>query len=202
MNASLRGSGRPGPSWSFPSPSWRAAPRPRLPGRLRLDATLVASAASSCSRRGERPQRGERHDDRHRPPDDAHAVLRRSGTLPKGSSACGPPASSLTTCAAIGGLIGGWFALRLGPMFASSWPRERPPSSSTPTSSPAPASARSSPARPRRAAGLGRGVGAGTAPGRGALWAGSVLLHDVQSPPPERVPDEEADRAGGRMNSC
>lgn len=125
-----------------------------------------------------------------------------SGTLPAGRLTIGATRAFAYTCAVAGGLIGGWFALRLGPMFAlligvgafsvlfytDVFARV---------------------GVGEVMAGLGLGAlpvwGAawvqGQAPGPAALWAGVpaffmtfdlLLLNEF--------PDEEADRAGGRRN--
>jgi len=125
-----------------------------------------------------------------------------SGTLPAGRLSVRATRVFAYACAVIGGLIGGWFALRLGPMFALLMA----------------AGAASilfytdffaRVGVGEVMAGLGLGAlpvwGAawvqGQPPGTGALWAGVpaffmtfnlLLLNEF--------PDEDADRAGGRKN--
>jgi 1,4-dihydroxy-2-naphthoate octaprenyltransferase len=125
-----------------------------------------------------------------------------SGTLPAGRLSVRAARVFAYTCAAIGGLIGGWFALRLDPLFALLMA----------------AGAASvlfySDLFARTGVGeifAGLGLGAlpiwgaawvqGPRPGPAALWAGIpgffmtfnlLLLNEF--------PDEEADRAGGRRN--
>jgi 1,4-dihydroxy-2-naphthoate octaprenyltransferase len=125
-----------------------------------------------------------------------------SGTLPAGHLSVRATRVFAYACAVIGGLIGGWFALRLGPMFALLMA----------------AGAASvlfyTDVFARIGLGeimAGLGLGAlpvwgaawvqGQPPGTGALWAGVpaffmtfnlLLLNEF--------PDEEADRAGGRKN--
>jgi 1,4-dihydroxy-2-naphthoate octaprenyltransferase len=125
-----------------------------------------------------------------------------SGTLPAGRLSVRTTRVFAYACAVIGGLIGGWFALRLGPMFALLMA----------------AGAASilfytdffaRVGVGEVMAGLGLGAlpvwGAawvqGQPPGPGALWAGVpaffmtfnlLLLNEF--------PDEDADRAGGRKN--
>lgn len=125
-----------------------------------------------------------------------------SGTLPAGRLSVGATRVFAYTCAVIGGLIGGWFALRLDPLFALLMA----------------AGAASvlfySDLFARTGVGelfAGLGLGAlpvwgsawvqGPMPGRAALWAGVpaffmtfnlLLLNEF--------PDEEADRSGGRKN--
>jgi 1,4-dihydroxy-2-naphthoate octaprenyltransferase len=125
-----------------------------------------------------------------------------SGTLPAGLLSVRATRVFAYACAAVGGLIGGWFALRLGPMFALLMAVG--------------AAAVLFYSELFARAGLGEvfaglGLGAlpvwgaawvqGPAPGRAALWAGVpaffmtfnlLLLNEF--------PDEEADRAGGRRN--
>ncbi len=125
-----------------------------------------------------------------------------SGTLPAGRLSVRTTRVFAYTCAAIGGLIGGWFAMRLDPLFALLMA----------------AGAASvlfySDLFARMGVGevvAGLGLGAlpiwgaawvqGPPPGPAALWAGVpgffmtfnlLLLNEF--------PDEEADRAGGRKN--
>jgi 1,4-dihydroxy-2-naphthoate octaprenyltransferase len=125
-----------------------------------------------------------------------------SGTLPSGQLSVRATRVFAYACAVIGGLIGGWFALQLGPMFALLMA----------------AGAASvlfyTDVFARIGVGeimAGLGLGAlpvwgaawvqGQPPGAGALWAGVpaffmtfnlLLLNEF--------PDEEADRAGGRRN--
>jgi 1,4-dihydroxy-2-naphthoate octaprenyltransferase len=125
-----------------------------------------------------------------------------SGTLPAGRLSVRATRAFAYTCAVIGGLIGGWFALRLDPLFALLMA----------------AGAASvlfySDLFARTGVGeifAGLGLGAlpiwgaawvqGPLPGPAALWAGVpgffmtfdlLLLNEF--------PDEEADRAGGRHN--
>jgi 1,4-dihydroxy-2-naphthoate octaprenyltransferase len=125
-----------------------------------------------------------------------------SGTLPAGRLSVRATRVFAYTCAVIGGLIGGWFALKLGPMFALLMA----------------VGAASvlfySDVFARTGVGeifAGFGLGAlpiwgaawvqGPPPGPAALWAGVpgffmtfnlLLLNEF--------PDEEADRAGGRKN--
>jgi 1,4-dihydroxy-2-naphthoate octaprenyltransferase len=125
-----------------------------------------------------------------------------SGTLPAGLLSVRATRAFAYTSAVIGGLIGGWFALRLGPMFALLMA--------------AGAACVLFYSDVFARAGLGEifaglGLGAlpvwgaawvqGQPPGPGALWAGVpaffmtfnlLLLNEF--------PDEEADRAGGRRN--
>ena len=125
-----------------------------------------------------------------------------SGTLPAGRLSVRATRAFAYACAAVGGLIGGWFALRLGPLFALLM------------AAGAAAVLFYSEVFARAgvgevAAGLGLGAlpvwGAawvqGPPPGPAALWAGApaffmtfdlLLLNEF--------PDEEADRAGGRRN--
>jgi 1,4-dihydroxy-2-naphthoate polyprenyltransferase len=125
-----------------------------------------------------------------------------SGTLPAGRLSVRATRAFAYACAAIGGLIGGWFAMRLGPMFALLMA----------------VGAASvlfySDVFARTGVGevfAGLGLGAlpiwgaawvqGQPPGPAALWAGVpgffmtfnlLLLNEF--------PDEEADHAGGRVN--
>jgi 1,4-dihydroxy-2-naphthoate octaprenyltransferase len=125
-----------------------------------------------------------------------------SGTLPSGQLSVRATRVFAYACAVIGGLIGGWFAMRLGPMFALLMA----------------VGAASvlfySDVLARTGVGevfAGLGLGAlpiwgaawvqGQPPGPAALWAGVpgffmtfnlLLLNEF--------PDEEADRAGGRVN--
>jgi len=125
-----------------------------------------------------------------------------SGTLPAGLLTVRATRVFAYACAVVGGLIGGWFALRLGPMFALLMAVG--------------ASAVLFYSEVFARVGLGEvfaglGLGAlpvwgsawvqGPSPGRAALWAGVpaffmtfdlLLLNEF--------PDEEADRAGGRRN--
>jgi 1,4-dihydroxy-2-naphthoate octaprenyltransferase len=125
-----------------------------------------------------------------------------SGTLPAGRLSVRATRAFAYACAVVGGLIGGWFALRLGPLFALLMAVG------------AAAVLFYSDVLARAgvgevAAGLGLGAlpvwGAawvqGPPPGPAALWAGApaffmtfdlLLLNEF--------PDEEADRAGGRRN--
>ena len=125
-----------------------------------------------------------------------------SGTLPAGLLSVRATRVFAYVCAAIGGLIGGWFALRLGPMFALLM------------AAGAAAVLFYSDIFARTGLGevfAGLGLGAlpvwgaawvqGPPPGEAALWAGVpsffmtfnlLLLNEF--------PDEEADRAGGRKN--
>jgi 1,4-dihydroxy-2-naphthoate octaprenyltransferase len=125
-----------------------------------------------------------------------------SGTLPAGRLSVRATRVFAYTCAAIGGLIGGWFALRLDPLFALLM------------AAGAAAVLFYSDLFARTGVGeifAGLGLGAlpiwgaawvqGPVPGRTALWAGVpgffmtfnlLLLNEF--------PDEEADRAGGRKN--
>ena len=125
-----------------------------------------------------------------------------SGTLPAGLLSVRATRVFAYVCAAIGGLIGGWFALRLGPMFALLM------------AAGAAAVLFYSDVFARTGLGevfAGLGLGAlpvwgaawvqGPPPGEAALWAGVpsffmtfnlLLLNEF--------PDEEADRAGGRKN--
>jgi 1,4-dihydroxy-2-naphthoate polyprenyltransferase len=125
-----------------------------------------------------------------------------SGTLPAGRLSVRATRAFAYSCAVIGGLIGGWFALRLGPMFALLM------------AAGAAAVLFYTDVFARTGVGeimAGLGLGAlpvwgaawvqGQPPGRAALWAGVpaffmtfdlLLLNEF--------PDEEADRAGGRKN--
>jgi 1,4-dihydroxy-2-naphthoate octaprenyltransferase len=125
-----------------------------------------------------------------------------SGTLPAGLLSVRATRVFAYACAVIGGLIGGWFALRLGPMFALLM------------AAGAAAVLFYSDFFARTGLGeifAGLGLGAlpvwgaawvqGPPPGKAALWAGVpaffmtfnlLLLNEF--------PDEEADRAGGRRN--
>jgi 1,4-dihydroxy-2-naphthoate polyprenyltransferase len=125
-----------------------------------------------------------------------------SGTLPAGLLSVRATRVFAYACAATGGLIGGWFALRLGPMFALLMAVG------------AACVLFYSDLFARIGLGeifAGLGLGAlpvwgaawvqGQPPGPGALWAGVpaffmtfnlLLLNEF--------PDEEADRAGGRKN--
>ncbi|HEX9190298.1 MAG TPA: prenyltransferase [Vicinamibacteria bacterium] len=125
-----------------------------------------------------------------------------SGTLPAGLLTVRATRVFAYACAAIGGLIGGWFALRLGPGFALLM------------AAGAAAVLFYSDVFARTGLGetfAGLGLGAlpvwgaawvqGPPPGEAALWAGVpafcmpfnlLLLNEF--------PDEEADRAGGRKN--
>jgi 1,4-dihydroxy-2-naphthoate polyprenyltransferase len=125
-----------------------------------------------------------------------------SGTLPAGLLSVGATRAFAYSCAAVGGLIGGWFALQLGPSFVALMALG--------------AAAVLFYSSLFAHAGLGElfaglGLGAlpvwgtawvqGRAPGAAALWAGApaffmtfdlLLLNEF--------PDEPADRAGGRRN--
>jgi 1,4-dihydroxy-2-naphthoate octaprenyltransferase len=125
-----------------------------------------------------------------------------SGTLPAGRLSVRATRVFAYVCAAIGGLIGGWFALRLDPLFALLM------------AAGAAAVLFYSDLFARTGIGeifAGLGLGAlpiwgaawvqGPVPGPAALWAGVpgffmtfnlLLLNEF--------PDEEADRAGGRKN--
>jgi 1,4-dihydroxy-2-naphthoate polyprenyltransferase len=125
-----------------------------------------------------------------------------SGTLPAGRLSVRATRVFAYGCAVIGGLIGGWFALRLGPMFALLMALG------------AASVLFYSDVFARTGVGeifAGLGLGAlpiwgaawvqGPPPGPAALWAGVpgffmtfnlLLLNEF--------PDEEADRAGGRRN--
>ena len=125
-----------------------------------------------------------------------------SGTLPAGRLSVRATRLFAYACAVVGGLIGGWFALRLGPLFALLMAVG------------AAAVLFYSDVFARVGVGelaAGFGLGAlpvwgaawvqGAAPGPAALWAGApaffmtfdlLLLNEF--------PDEEADRAGGRRN--
>jgi 1,4-dihydroxy-2-naphthoate octaprenyltransferase len=125
-----------------------------------------------------------------------------SGTLPAGRLSVRATSVFAYACAAIGGLIGGWFALRLGPLFALLMAVG------------AAAVLFYSEVFARVGVGeLAAGLGLGALPVWGAAW--------VQGPPPgpaalwagvpaffmtfdllllNEFPDEEADRAGGRKN--
>jgi 1,4-dihydroxy-2-naphthoate octaprenyltransferase len=125
-----------------------------------------------------------------------------SGTLPAGRLSVRATSIFAYACAAIGGLIGGWFALRLGPLFALLMAVG------------AAAVLFYSEVFARVGVGeLAAGLGLGALPVWGAAW--------VQGPPPgpaalwagvpaffmtfdllllNAFPDEEADRAGGRKN--
>jgi 1,4-dihydroxy-2-naphthoate octaprenyltransferase len=125
-----------------------------------------------------------------------------SGTLPAGRLSLRATRSFAYACAVVGGLIGGWFALRLGPLFALLMAVG------------AAAVLFYSDVFARAGVGeLAAGLGLGALPVWGAAW--------VQGPPPgpaalwagvpaflmtfdllllNEFPDEEADRAGGRRN--
>jgi 1,4-dihydroxy-2-naphthoate octaprenyltransferase len=125
-----------------------------------------------------------------------------SGTLPAGRLSLRATSAFAYACAATGGLIGGWFALRLGPLFALLMAVG------------AAAVLFYSDVFARAGVGeLAAGLGLGALPVWGAAW--------VQGPPPgaaalwagvpaffmtldllllNEFPDEEADRAGGRKN--
>jgi 1,4-dihydroxy-2-naphthoate octaprenyltransferase len=125
-----------------------------------------------------------------------------SGTLPAGLLSVRATRAFACACAVGGGLVGGWFALRLGPMFALLMAV-----GAASVLFYSDVFARSG--LGEIFAGLGLGAlpvwGAawvqGPTPGRAALWAGVpaffmtfnlLLLNEF--------PDEEADRAGGRRN--
>jgi 1,4-dihydroxy-2-naphthoate octaprenyltransferase len=125
-----------------------------------------------------------------------------SGTIPAGLLSVRATRIFAYTCAAIGGLIGGWFALQLDPLFILLLV-----AGALSVLFYSNLFARMGVGEPF--AGLGLGLlpvwGAawvqGPVPGRGALWAGVpaffmtfnlLLLNEF--------PDEEADRAGGRKN--
>jgi 1,4-dihydroxy-2-naphthoate octaprenyltransferase len=125
-----------------------------------------------------------------------------SGTLPAGRLSVRATRVFAYTCAVIGGLIGGWFALQLGPVFALLMA----------------AGAASvlfyTDVFARIGVGeivAGLGLGAlpvwgaawvqGQPPGPGALWAGvPAFLMTFNLLLLNEFPDEEADRAGGRRN--
>jgi 1,4-dihydroxy-2-naphthoate octaprenyltransferase len=125
-----------------------------------------------------------------------------SGTLPAGRLSVRAARLFAYTCAVFGGLIGGWFALRLGPLFALL----------------AAAGAASvlfyTEVFARIGVGeimAGLGLGAlpvwgaawvqGQPPGPAALWAGvPAFLMTFNLLLLNEFPDEEADRAGGRKN--
>jgi 1,4-dihydroxy-2-naphthoate octaprenyltransferase len=125
-----------------------------------------------------------------------------SGTLPAGLLTVRATRAFAYACAAIGGLIGGWFALRLGPMFALLMALG------------AAAVLFYSDVFARSGLGeifAGLGLGAlpvwgsawvqGPPPGRAALWAGiPAFLMTFNLLLLNEFPDEEADRAGGRRN--
>jgi 1,4-dihydroxy-2-naphthoate octaprenyltransferase len=125
-----------------------------------------------------------------------------SGTLPAGRLSVRATRFFAYTCALIGGLIGGWFALQLGPMFALLM--------ATGAASVlfyTDVFARIGVGEVM--AGLGLGAlpvwGAawvqGQPPGPGALWAGvPAFLMTFDLLLLNEFPDEEADRAGGRKN--
>jgi 1,4-dihydroxy-2-naphthoate octaprenyltransferase len=125
-----------------------------------------------------------------------------SGTLPAGKLSVGSTRAFAYTCAVLGGLIGGWFALELGPSFALLMA-----AGAVSVLFYTDVFARLG--LGEIMAGLGLGAlpvwGAawvqGREPGAAALWAGVpaffmtfnlLLLNEF--------PDEEADRAGGRKN--
>ncbi len=125
-----------------------------------------------------------------------------SGTLPAGKLTVGATRGFAYTCAVVGGLIGGWFALELGPSFALLMA-----AGAVSVLFYTDVFARLG--LGEIMAGLGLGAlpvwGAawvqGREPGTAALWAGVpaffmtfnlLLLNEF--------PDEEADRAGGRRN--
>jgi 1,4-dihydroxy-2-naphthoate octaprenyltransferase len=125
-----------------------------------------------------------------------------SGTLPAGRLSVRATRLFAYACAVVGGLVGGWFALRLGPLFALLMAVG------------AAAVLFYSDVFARTGVGeLMAGLGLGALPVWGAAW--------VQGPPPgpaalwagvpacfmtfdllllNEFPDEEADRAGGRKN--
>jgi 1,4-dihydroxy-2-naphthoate octaprenyltransferase len=125
-----------------------------------------------------------------------------SGTLPAGRLSVRATRAFAYACAVVGGLIGGWFALRLGPLFALLMAVG------------AAAVLFYSDVLARAgvgevAAGLGLGAlpvwGAawvqGPPPGPAALWAGApAFLMTFDLLLLNEFPDEEADRAGGRRN--
>jgi 1,4-dihydroxy-2-naphthoate octaprenyltransferase len=125
-----------------------------------------------------------------------------SGTLPAGRLSLRATRAFAYACAVVGGLIGGWFALRLGPLFALLMAVG------------AAAVLFYSEVFARvgvgeLAAGLGLGAlpvwGAawvqGPPPGPAALWAGvPAFLMTFDLLLLNEFPDEEADRAGGRKN--
>ena len=125
-----------------------------------------------------------------------------SGTLPAGRLSVRATRIFAYTCAVIGGLIGGWFALRLGPMFALLM------------AAGAAAVLFYTDAFARVGVGevmAGLGLGAlpvwgaawvqGPTPGPAALWAGvPAFLMTFNLLLLNEFPDEEADRAGGRKN--
>ena len=80
--------GRPGP---LPAPARHARRRRRRGrgpgGRVRLGPDAAgARRPRAAPRRGECPQRGERHDHRHRPADDADPLFRRQRHAPRGAA--------------------------------------------------------------------------------------------------------------------
>jgi 1,4-dihydroxy-2-naphthoate octaprenyltransferase len=125
-----------------------------------------------------------------------------SGTLPAGLLSVRATRVFAYTCAAIGGLIGGWFAMRLDPLFALLMA--------------AGAASVLFYTEVFARAGVGElvaglGLGAlpvwgsawvqGPAPGPAALWAGvPAFLMTFNLLLLNEFPDEEADRAGGRKN--
>ena len=125
-----------------------------------------------------------------------------SGTLPAGRLSVRATRVFAYSSAVIGGLIGGWFALRLGPMFALLMAVG--------------AACVLFYSDVFARAGLGEvfaglGLGAlpvwgaawvqGPPPGPGALWAGvPAFLMTFNLLLLNEFPDEEADRAGGRRN--
>lgn len=125
-----------------------------------------------------------------------------SGTLPAGLLSVRATRVFAYTCAVIGGLIGGWFALHLGPMFALLM------------AAGAAAVLFYTDAFARVGVGevmAGLGLGAlpvwgsawvqGPPPGPAALWAGlPAFLMTFNLLLLNEFPDEEADRAGGRKN--
>jgi len=127
-----------------------------------------------------------------------------SGTLPAGRLSVRATRLFAGTCIVIAALIGGWFALRLGPWFVLVLV-----AGAAAVLFYSEVFARSG--LGEVFAGLGLGAlpcGARVGPGAGAGAGGALgrcarLLHDVQSAPAERVPDEDADRAAdGRTSSC
>jgi 1,4-dihydroxy-2-naphthoate octaprenyltransferase len=125
-----------------------------------------------------------------------------SGTLPAGRLTVRATRLFAYACAVLGGLVGGWFALRLGPMFALL------------AAAGAAAVLFYTELFARVGVGeimAGLGLGAlpvwgaawvqGQPPGPAALWAGApAFLMTFDLLLLNEFPDEEADRAGGRQN--
>jgi 1,4-dihydroxy-2-naphthoate octaprenyltransferase len=125
-----------------------------------------------------------------------------SGTLPAGKLTVGATRAFAYTCAVLGGLIGGWFALELGPSFALLMA-----AGAVSVLFYTDVFARLG--FGEIMAGLGLGAlpvwGAawvqGREPGTAALWAGvPAFLMTFNLLLLNEFPDEEADRAGGRKN--